>query len=441
MQAIDIDPAIRGRIFLGSLEAARQLDLLESSGITHIVCFLGKEYEAHKAIGRFHYWSHEVPEKESEAIGELFAPVAAFVDAALASAPESKVLFHCRSGEHRSATVLTAYLMQRTRRPALEVAQQVQHIRCPVEICPPYARALLAYQAALGVGARPAAAPAPAAGIRDELAPSAVPAMDVAAELDLEALLAADPTAARARGTASPPSDRAAFLNDQADALRIIDEVGYEAVAANLTCPMSRIAPRLFLGMQTGAFSRAALQASGITHVVSMLGPASVRFPGWLHYRVFELGDAPEYADQLLACLPEALRFVREALASKPRLPPRPAAGGAEATAAEVLSEEDAKALLPSETAVLIHCQAGASRSATVMTAFLMQLAGLRARDALRYVQKRRPVARPIVGFRKVLLTWEEHLFNPDVGASASEKPAVGGAGEMPASVAALEDN
>lgn len=437
MQSMDVDPSIHGRIFLGSLEAARQLDLLTSSGITHIVCFLGPEYEEHKATGRFQYWSHAVPEKESEDIGELFVPVAAFVDAALASSPDSKVLFHCRSGEHRSATVLTAYLMQRTRRPALAVARDMQHIRCCMEICPPYARALLAYQAALGIGSGSAAAAGPGPRASPALAPSAVPAIDVDVELDLETLLAADPAAARARGMATPPSDAAAFLNNEADAVRIIEELGYEAVAMNLTCPLSRIAPRLYLGMQTAAFSREELRGAGITHVVTMLGPGSVRFPGWLHYRVFDLGDTPEYADQLLASMPDAVRFVREALASKPSLPPRPADGTAVAPVAEVLSEEDAKALLPSETAVLIHCQAGASRSAAVMTAFLMQQAGLRARDALRYVQKRRPIARPNEGFRKTLLTWEEQLFSLDTGVLASEKTAVGGAGEMPASAAA----
>lgn len=443
MHAIDVLDSLRGRIFLGSLAAAQDADLLASAGITHIVCLLGAEYEYHRATGRFDYWSHAVPEKESESIGELFAPVAAFVDAALApaEAPPTKVLFHCRSGEHRSATVLISYLMHRTGKAALEVAKAVQDIRCCISICPPYARALLAHQAALSIAPGASAAPAVAGhssavtaaiGGVGGLAPSAVPSIDLAAELDVAALLATDEAAIRARGIAAPPSDAAAFVDNEADAMRIIREIGYEAVAEGLFCKISRIAPRLYLGSEQAAFSREELRAAGITHVVSCLGPESVRFPTWLHYCAFFVGDYPSEADKLLGHVPKAVRFVREALASKPSLPPRPAGGAA--PAGEVLSDDDASALLPKETAVLIHCQAGASRSATVMVAFLMHVAGLRARDALRYVQQRRPIARPNEGFRHLLLKWEDELFKGDGIAVHDAVSAVGGAGGMPAS-------
>lgn len=73
---------------------------------------------------------------------------------------------------------------------------------------------------------------------------------------------------------------------------------------------------------------------------------------------------------------------------------------------------------------VLIHCQMGISRSATIATAHLMRLAALfpsllpllpcpippRAtfKQALAFLQSRRPVANPNVGFRKQLEAWEQ---------------------------------
>ena len=58
----------------------------------------------------------------------------------------------------------------------------------------------------------------------------------------------------------------------------------------------------------------------------------------------------------------------------------------------------------------LVHCFAGVSRSATVVVAYVMQTQQLGARDALAYVQKKRPCANPNYNFRNQLVRFEAHL-------------------------------
>ncbi|XP_071495163.1 dual specificity protein phosphatase 3-like [Diadema antillarum] len=67
----------------------------------------------------------------------------------------------------------------------------------------------------------------------------------------------------------------------------------------------------------------------------------------------------------------------------------------------EALDEENGK--------ILVHCVAGYSRSATVAMAYLMMRRGMRARDAVRAVRKKRDVG-PNVGFLLQLCQLDEEL-------------------------------
>jgi len=60
--------------------------------------------------------------------------------------------------------------------------------------------------------------------------------------------------------------------------------------------------------------------------------------------------------------------------------------------------------------AVLVHCEQGISRSATVMIAYLMFIEKLDARAALNKLQDARPQVAPNSGFWKQLKKWEQHL-------------------------------
>ena len=61
-------------------------------------------------------------------------------------------------------------------------------------------------------------------------------------------------------------------------------------------------------------------------------------------------------------------------------------------------------------TNVLVHCVSGISRSATVVTAYLMATRKLSFEAALALVRERRPVASPNSGFQKQLREYEAEL-------------------------------
>lgn len=57
---------------------------------------------------------------------------------------------------------------------------------------------------------------------------------------------------------------------------------------------------------------------------------------------------------------------------------------------------------------VLVHCAAGISRSATIVIAYLIKYNKMTLEEALKYVQKRRPIVSPNVGFKEQLKRWEK---------------------------------
>ena len=59
----------------------------------------------------------------------------------------------------------------------------------------------------------------------------------------------------------------------------------------------------------------------------------------------------------------------------------------------------------------LVHCKAGASRSATICIAYLMKIRGFSLRQAYYHVKDRRPIIRPNVGFFRQLISYEKSLF------------------------------
>lgn len=62
------------------------------------------------------------------------------------------------------------------------------------------------------------------------------------------------------------------------------------------------------------------------------------------------------------------------------------------------------------QSAILVHCSWGKSRSVAVVIAFLMKYRGMGLNDALAYIQMRRPIAQPNPGFMKQLQAYEEGM-------------------------------
>lgn len=97
---------ILDNIFLGSAKASRSLDLLTSTGITHIVNIAGRQcFPGSFIYKRLHFEDVEDFD-EVEQLKDLFL----WMDV-VTSDSKSKVLVQCMGGMSRSASVIIGYLM------------------------------------------------------------------------------------------------------------------------------------------------------------------------------------------------------------------------------------------------------------------------------------------------------------------------------------------
>ena len=60
---------------------------------------------------------------------------------------------------------------------------------------------------------------------------------------------------------------------------------------------------------------------------------------------------------------------------------------------------------------ILVHCAAGASRSATVVIAYIMWIKKMPFKEALEFVHKKRQIVRPNPAFKDQLELFEKELI------------------------------
>ncbi|TFK26244.1 phosphatases II [Coprinopsis marcescibilis] len=146
----------------------------------------------------------------------------------------------------------------------------------------------------------------------------------------------------------------------------------------------SEINPRLYLSGYWPATNEEELRRLGITHVISAIEhrpaiPQSI--PQENRLQIF-IADRPDA--NILDHLEESTKFIKNALAE-------------------------------SETnKVLVHCFQGISRSATVVSAYLIATEGMEAHKSIARVQSLRNVVCPNLGFRLQLLQYSERFPKRD---------------------------
>eukprot|EP01062_Namystynia_karyoxenos_P009651 TRINITY_DN13405_c1_g4_i1.p1 TRINITY_DN13405_c1_g4~~TRINITY_DN13405_c1_g4_i1.p1 ORF type:complete len:544 (+),score=129.17 TRINITY_DN13405_c1_g4_i1:99-1730(+) len=126
---------------------------------------------------------------------------------------------------------------------------------------------------------------------------------------------------------------------------------------------------RLYLSSYRGSGASAHLKAQGVTHVLCLDEGCRPKHPEEFVYLKMDRLEDDRYAD-VLSQLPEALAFLQRATES---------------------------------AAVLVHCEMGRSRSASVVIAWLMLHRGMSLSEAWRTVQRARPIVSPNPAFRRQL--------------------------------------
>jgi Leucine-rich repeat (LRR) protein/predicted protein tyrosine phosphatase len=135
-----------------------------------------------------------------------------------------------------------------------------------------------------------------------------------------------------------------------------------------------RLLPGVFLGSAESARNVQVLAKLGITHVLNAATARERPAPERFKYLTLELQDNAD--QEMLPAFGVAHAFIAEAVES----------GGA----------------------VLIHCQAGVSRSVTIAASFLIAKQRMTAAEALHFVQSKRPAAKPIQHFVEELKRYEK---------------------------------
>ncbi|XP_017575166.1 dual specificity protein phosphatase 2 [Pygocentrus nattereri] len=158
-----------------------------------------------------------------------------------------------------------------------------------------------------------------------------------------------------------------------------------ETICSTKTTPLYdqgdpvEILPFLFLGSAHHSSRRETLERCGITAVLNVSSSCPNLFEQELQYMTLRVEDS--LAADIRVLFPEAIRFIDSVKESGGR--------------------------------VLVHCQAGISRSATICLAYLIHARRVRLDEAFDFVKRRRQVISPNLAFMGQLLQFETDVLRP----------------------------
>lgn len=139
------------------------------------------------------------------------------------------------------------------------------------------------------------------------------------------------------------------------------------------------ILPFLFLGSAHHSSRRETLERNGITAVLNVSSSCPNLFEEELQYKTLKVEDS--LAADIRVLFPEAIHFI------------------------DSIKEGGGR--------VLVHCQAGISRSATICLAYLIHAQRVRLDEAFDFVKRRRQVISPNLAFMGQLLQFETDVLCP----------------------------
>ncbi|KAK3101195.1 hypothetical protein FSP39_001661 [Pinctada imbricata] len=147
-------------------------------------------------------------------------------------------------------------------------------------------------------------------------------------------------------------------------------------VDPNADLQVGEIVPGLILGSQDIAVDESILKKYHVTHILNMATLIKNMFPDRFVYKTIDLLDVPD--TNILPHFDEAFKFIEEGRQAR---------------------------------CTLVHCNAGISRSSTVVIAYLMRTYGVTLQVAYDHVKSKRSRIRPNAGFQSQLKAYEKELL------------------------------
>ncbi|CAE1232866.1 unnamed protein product [Acanthosepion pharaonis] len=138
---------------------------------------------------------------------------------------------------------------------------------------------------------------------------------------------------------------------------------------------VGEIRPGLILGSQDVAQSLETLEKYSVTHVLNVATGVENLYPDKFTYKSIKLYDLPD--SNITVVFDEAFKFIDEGRKSG---------------------------------CVLVHCNAGISRAASIIIGYLMKTEKMSFSDGFWYVKGKRPVIHPNAGFVDQLRDYEYFL-------------------------------
>ena len=159
---------------------------------------------------------------------------------------------------------------------------------------------------------------------------------------------------------------------EKAKEVKTIDE--NELGKKYLGLGFNHIIDNIYLGAEYGTKSLATLKSCGITHILSVIKYMNTNpHKEEMEHHNIPINDFP--SENISQYFEESYEYIKSVKGN-----------------------------------ILIHCQAGVSRSATIVIAFLMKEKGISFETAINLVRTKREIISPNFGFRQQLIKYQQEL-------------------------------
>lgn len=188
--------------------------------------------------------------------------------------------------------------------------------------------------------------------------------------------------------------------------------------SSQCTCHVfpSLVIAGLYLGSAETASDRQVFEMLGIGRVINVTENVPNYFEDacadGVQYLNIAITDAPDAAESLSRALQGAIDFMAETFAEPAASSPDPRPPPPSETGSSGKLPVSTVVCSGKQKAILVHCEFGVSRSASVVIAYLMQKKSWSFEQSYNFLRTRRPKVKPNLGFRDVLQRMHKKILS-----------------------------